>query len=76
MYRVRHVGLIGMAPRRMSCTCWTFHALAVDGQFDPVDSTKELRLVVGDSVTAVLGGTVTTNQPSWIAAWRDEPDPT
>ena len=51
-------------------------ALAVDGSFHPVDSSTELRLVVGDSVTVVLGAAATTTDPSWVASWRDEPIPT
>lgn len=51
-------------------------ALAVDGSFRPVDSSKELRLVVGDSVTVVLGAAAATTEPSWVASWRDEPIPT
>ncbi len=50
--------------------------LAVDGKFRPVDSASELRLVVGDSLTAVMGGAAATTNPTWVACWRDEPDPT
>ncbi len=50
--------------------------LTIDSKFVPVDGASELRLVVGDSVTALMGDVATTTNPTWIACWRDEPDPT
>lgn len=49
--------------------------LAVDGKFVPVDGASELRLVVGDSVTALMGAAAMTTNPTWVATWRDEPTP-
>jgi hypothetical protein len=49
-------------------------ALAADGKFFPIEGADTIRLTDTDqSVTAVMGGAAATDDPTWIASWRDVP---
>lgn len=47
-----------------------------DGKFDPVQQgVDEIRLSVGEEITALMDEAMATTNPTWVAAWRDEPIP-
>ncbi len=49
-------------------------ALAVNGHFAPLTTSKRLQLTAtSQSVTAVMGAAKTTTDPTWIASWKDIP---
>lgn len=50
-------------------------ALAVDGKFDPVDTTLPIRLAVDEKITAIMSGAAATTNPTWVASWVDVPEP-
>lgn len=47
-------------------------ALAADGKFFPVEGADTIRLTDTDqSITAVMGGSAASDDPTWVASWRD-----
>ncbi len=50
--------------------------LAVDGVFRPLGGEDgELRLLQGETVTALMAAAAATTNPTWAVSWRDEPIP-
>lgn len=50
-------------------------ALVAGGKFFPVVLGDVVHLSEGESISAVLDGAVTTNQPTFCASWTDVPVP-
>ena len=53
--------------------CDNVVALAVDGKFFPVEVDSVVRLIAGESLTAVMSGAAATLDPTWISSWVDVP---